>query len=186
MMAASRSRVKSKTDGSGEETIRSTDTAHEKCDSYIPNVVVNIPPIDNTEATEANRIARNNFKLFLWSIIVNGSLCITTISLAIFAYTQSDSAKDAATTAKKTLEEVHKYDSTSMAHQDSASASADRYSQNMLDVQQAISDNSDVNAKNNIRYQVKSIKETRKEFDEANEPYLEIEACKIDIMTMWL
>lgn len=159
-----RSHIESKTHDSSKEEIRGHETTDEKCDSYNPNIVVNIPPIDDAEAKEANRIARNNFKLLLWTVIINGALCIATISLAIFAYTQSNSSKSAAQIAQNTLDTTRKYAAITLANQKADSKKADDSAKSKYQREISV-----------FNLQIEALNEAKSEFRTTNKPILQVE-----------
>lgn len=122
----SRSHIVAETQTSGDKEKTENKTAHQETKPKPQPIVINIPPVDNTEPQEANRIARNNYRVSMTSVMVNTALCVATLILAGVAIWQYNTSKNATQIAQKTLDETHKYDSTSLAMQrESFKAQAD-------------------------------------------------------------
>lgn len=87
--------------------------------------IASVPKIEETEAIEANRIAREANRIANKSIYVNAFLAFVTVILAGAAIVQYKSSQSAAATAQKTLDETKRFDGITLKNQKEDSKKAD-------------------------------------------------------------
>jgi len=129
----------------------------------------NKPNVGVPEAVEANRIAKEANKISLWSTIVSGLLFIITVVLALVAINQYHSAQSAAITAQKTFDLTKKYYQANAKQTDSIENSKFKRDTATFNLQ-----------KSSLNAQIASLKESQKNFDAENKPYVQMQSIYVD------
>src|ERR1700759_2606346 len=168
-----------------QETSRGHHSATKEPRSNKPRVIEigKMPQIDVKEGDETNRISREANKISRWSTGVNFILMLCTVILAGYAIIQANSARDAAKIAQKTLDTTRKYDSITLANQKIADRKADS-TDNIKNIRENDVFNAQkqfyTNTKKGIDAQIGAFKESRKDFEIENRPYLQVYNISID------
>jgi len=121
---------------------------------------------DGTASTAAKKA--NNISII--SVIVNGILMICTVILAVYAIVQAKSSQSAATIAQNTLTETKRFNKETFRRQDSTNKA-----QAKSDSEKFKRDTTQFGLqKRTQEAQINAFKETEKEFQISNSPFLQI------------
>ena len=137
-----------------------------------------IPKIDETEVIESNRISREANEIAKKSNWVNFSLLVVTMLLAGAAFYQYSVSKNAAEIAKLTLDSANAFNSRMFKMQQDAKKSATLQAENKEKL-----DSQTFNLqKQGLDAQIKSLKETQKEFEVENKPLVQVINFQFDTL----
>lgn len=154
----------------GEKQTHTINAKGEKTDNQNVEVNVNLPQNENPQELEANRIATRANVISNRSTYINAGLFVGTMILAIIAIWQYKSAQSAAETAQRTLDETKRFNKEVFKRQDSSNRA-----QAKSDSVKFIRDTTQFGLQKRVgEAQIKAFNESEKEFEIANNAYLQV------------